>query len=207
MVRSVGVALVVVGLAVAGRPAFSAGIDPDVAAVYEELSLAGPTPQAVTICHGFGCKYRTPIAISDPDRKKLLQIMARGQASPQAEREALAVAVAWFQRRVAPEAGTAKAVARAGPLLSGERAQFDCIDASRNTTSTLLVLEQLRLLRFHQVRPPEARGILLDLRWPHATAVLREARAGQDWAVDSWTHNNGERPDVMPLSQWLAGGG
>jgi hypothetical protein len=188
-------------------PAGGTGIDPDLAFIYREMSLADPTPHSVTICHGFGCKYRTPIAVSDGDRKKFIQIMAGGRASPAAEREAVAAAVAWFQRRVAPEAGTAGAVARAGARLAGERSQFDCIDSSRNTTSTLLVLEQMKLLRYHRVRPPESRGYLIDLRLPHATAVLHDRRAGRDWAVDSWTHNNGEKPDVMPLSRWLSEGG
>jgi hypothetical protein len=32
--------------------------------------------------------------------------------------------------------------------------------------------------------------------------VLREIRSGQKWAIDNWTHNHGEQPDVMPLEQW-----
>jgi hypothetical protein len=136
-------------------------------------------------------RYRTQVALSPADWQKLAGIMEAGRRSAQAERAAVADAVAWLQRRVAPATGTAKAVARAGPSLSGDRSQFDCIDASRNTTTTLLVLDQLRLLRHHAVYPPEARGFFLDGRWPHATAVLHERRSGQEWAVDSWTRNNG----------------
>jgi hypothetical protein len=79
---------------------------------------------------------------------------------------------------------------------------MDCIDTSRNTTSLLLVLEQLHLLRHHKVEGPEARGFLLDGRGPHATAVLLDTQSGREWAVDSWTHNYGERPDVLPLDEW-----
>jgi hypothetical protein len=204
-VRSAAILICAAGL-FAGQVG-AASIDPDVASIYQELSLPNPTPEHVTVCHGFGCKYRTPIGLSAADRKRLEQIMSRGTVSPRAERDAVANAVAWFQRRVAPEAGTAKAVARAGPRLSGQPSQFDCIDSSRNTTSTLLVLEQLQLLRHHRVRPPQARGILLDLRWPHATAVLEDQGSGREWAVDSWTRNNGEKPEVMLLDQWLSAGG
>jgi len=45
--------------------------------------------------------------------------------------------------------------------------QFDCSDSSRNTTSLPLVLDQLNLLRHHDVDLPEARGFFLDGRPPH----------------------------------------
>jgi hypothetical protein len=199
-------AAVTLGLLVVAPPAQASGVDGALAAVYQDLSLGTPTPQNIVICHGFNCKYRTQIGLAAADWQQLSRIMADGRRSPEAERAAVATAVAWLQRRVAPETGTAKAVARAGPSLSGERSQFDCIDASRNTTTTLVVLDQLKLLRHHEVEPPEARGFFLDGRWPHATAVLRERESGRDWAVDSWVRNNGERPVVMPLEKWFAGG-
>lgn len=195
---------VMIGLLALAPAAQAAGLDPALSSIYQELSLSPPTPQSIIICHGFGCKYRTQIGLTPADWKKLESIMAAGRASPQAERAAVASAVAWLQRRVAPEAGTAKAVARAGPSLSGDPSQFDCIDASRNTTTTLVVLEHLRLLRHHTVSAPEARGFFLDGRWPHATAVMQERGSGRAWAVDSWTRDNGEKPEIMPLARWYA---
>jgi hypothetical protein len=175
-----------------------------VLAIYSDLSVSAPNSQVVTVCHGFGCKFRTPVAFGNSDRAKLNQLLAPGRASPEAERRAVAEAVAWFGRRIAPETGTGRAVARAGPAHAGDPSQFDCIDSSRNTTSVLLVLQELKLLRHHSVQPPEARGYLINLRLPHATAVLRERQSGRDWAVDSWTRNSGEKPEVMPLEQWFA---
>jgi hypothetical protein len=115
----------------------------------------------------------------------------------------VAAAVAWFDQRVGPKAGTTKRIARAGVLTKTGPGQMDCIDTSRNVTSVLLILDQLRLLKHHQVDSPVARGLLLDGRGVHATAVMRESRSGQKWAVDNWTRNYGERPDVMPLEQWM----
>ncbi len=66
----------------------------------------------------------------------------------------------------------------------------------------LLVLEELKLLRFHKVDAPEARGYLIDGRPPHATAVLTEKTSGVRWAVDSWTRGYGQAPEVMPLAVW-----
>jgi hypothetical protein len=196
-----GLAIVLLGLA---DLADAAGLDAAVAGAYGNVDLALPTPQSLIVCHGFGCRYRTPITLSQADQHKLGQLLATGRASAAAERKAIAAAVAWFELRVAPQTGTGKAVAYAGADHAGDPSQFDCIDASRNTTSLLVVLDQLKLLRHHQVRAPESRGFLIDGRLPHTTAVMREQRTGQSWAVDSWTHNNGEKPDVMPLEQWMA---
>jgi hypothetical protein len=185
-------------------PALAASLDPGIVARFAELSLSAPTTQSLIICHGFGCKYRTEIGLSAADHKQLAKLLAAGRASPEAERQAVGKAVAWFQRRVAPEAGTAKAIARAGPSKSGDPSQFDCIDASTNTTDVLLVLEQLQLLRHHDVIGPSSRLSLVGHVSFHSTAVLAERRSGRKWAVDSWTRPNGEVPDIMPLETWSA---
>jgi hypothetical protein len=167
------------------------------------MSLAPPTTQSLVICHGFGCRYRTVVGLDETDRRQLTQFLARGKASPAAERSAVAAAVAWFEKRVGPETGTHR-VARAGLGQMGEPSQQDCIDVSRNTTSLLVVLEALKLLHHHTVEPPSARGSLVDGRWPHATAVLRETGSGTRWVIDPWTHAQGIPPDVMPLERWAA---
>jgi hypothetical protein len=171
---------------------------------YAELSLKRPTTASVIVCHGFGCTYRTEIGLGSGDRARLATLLTAGQASAEAERRAIATAVVWFDRRVGPQAGTTHRIARAGVMTKTGPGQMDCIDTSRNTTSLFLILDQLRLLRHHQVDGPVARGYLLDGRGLHATAVLRETRSGKKWAVDNWTRNYGERPDVMPLEQWMA---
>jgi hypothetical protein len=184
--------------------AYSGELNSAVTVAYGELSLAVLSSSGPTVCHGFGCRDRTEVAFSASDRMKLAQILRVGQASPASERRAIAAAVAWFDRRVGPEAGTQHHVARAGlAQMSDPDSQFDCIDASRNTTSLLLVLDEVHLLKRHWVEQPAARGALLDGRWPHATAVVAELASQKKWAVDSWTHAVDERPDIMPLEQWL----
>jgi hypothetical protein len=184
--------------------ASSREFDSAVRAAYDDLSLPLPSSLGLIVCHGFGCRGRTEVDFSASDRMKMAQILRAGQASSASERRAIAAAVAWFDRRVGPEAGTQHHVARAGlAQMSDPSPQFDCIDASRNTTSLLLVLDELHLLKHHLVENPVARGALLDGRWPHATAVVVEVASQKEWAVDSWTHAAGERPDIMPLEQWL----
>jgi len=174
-----------------------------VAATYSGFSLSAPTPTSVFICHGFGCKYHTEVAFTTNDRAKLAQLLAAGKASATAERNAIAAAGAWFDRRIGPVAGTSHHVGNADYTHMYDAGQFDCVDASRNTTSLLLVLEQLKLLRHHDVDVPVARGYLIDGRPPHVTAVLTEKTTGSKWAVDAWTRGYGQAPEIMPLSLWL----
>jgi hypothetical protein len=170
---------------------------------FAAVSLAPPSTKQVVICHGFGCQWRTAIGLSAGDHATLAELLAPGRSSAAAERAAVAAAAAWFDRRVGPASGTTHRIARAGATQQGP-GQMDCIDTSRNTTSLLVILDQLKLLHHHKVEGPEARGFLLDGRGPHATAVLTDVHTGKKWAVDSWTHRYGERPDVMPLDAWMS---
>ena len=189
----------------AGGDIASAATAPNVVdAAYGGYSVTPPTPSIVFVCHGFGCKYRDEVDLTPGDRAKLTQILAAGRASATAERKAVAEAGAWFDKRVGPVAGTQNHVARAGAKYMYDIHQFDCIDTSRNTTSLLLVLDQLKLLRHHDVEAPEARGYFIDGRPPHATAVLVEKTTGTKWSVDSWTVGYGRALEVMPLERWKA---
>ncbi len=181
-------------------------VDPVFEDMYAQVSISPPTTSLIVVCHGFGCRYRTAVGLTNGDRGKLKQMFASAKKTPEAERKAIAAATSWFDRRVGPEAGTTKRVAYAGVRSDQGPGQMDCIDVSRNNTTFLLVLDQLGLLKYHKADLPRARGSLLDNRWPHATAVLRETSSGHQWAVDSWTHKFGEGPDVKPLEEWLKEG-
>ncbi|MCX7297265.1 MAG: hypothetical protein NTU64_10380 [Hyphomicrobiales bacterium] len=204
MRRAFVFAVVAVVFVTANRmPAAYADTDSVVAATYGDLSVSPPSIDAISICHGFGCKFRDELALTGADRATLARFLAAGAASAAAERRAIAAAGAWFDRRIGPVAGTVGHVARANREYMFDKRQMDCIDSSRNTTSLLLVLAQLKLLRHHTVAEPEARGFLLDGRGPHATAVLVEKATGAKWAVDSWTRAYGQAPEIMPLAQWM----
>jgi hypothetical protein len=167
--------------------------------------VAQPTVDGVVVCHGFGCKFRTLVALRDSDIRRLRQILTKGRASATSEINAIAEAVAWFERRIGPHTGTNRRTPRAGPDQAGIRTEADCIDESVNTTALLLLLSELDLLRFHSVVEPGARGYLIDMRYPHATAVVENRLTGARWAIDPWTKQNGQRPDTLPLEVWMKG--
>ena len=183
-------------------PAGATPLEPAVVRMFESLSLPVPQPPNVLICHGFGCYYRTPVGFGAGDRARLQALMAGGGASPAAERKAIGAAYAWFERRVGPEAGTANAVARTTPGYMRDRGQFDCFDKTHNATELLALLAHFGLLRHHVIDVPQSRGLLIDLRQHHTTAVVREKTGGKRWSVDGWTHKNGEVPDIFPMEEW-----
>jgi hypothetical protein len=165
-----------------------------------------PKPNKVYICHGFGCAYKTPVEYSRQDLTRLRAILASGRASPDAERQAIAKAVVWQERRVASTVGSQEDIGGFDIENAGVSGQMDCIDESTNTTSLLLVAQRHKMLRHHRVSSPVARGFFLDGRYPHATATVTEKKSGTVYAVDSWVHKNGKRPDIMPIERWLAEG-
>ncbi len=179
----------------------AAPLDPGIARRFEALSLSVPTTAGVIVCHGFGCRYRTEIGLSASDRARFAQLMSPGRASAEAERRAVAQTIAWFEKRVAPQVGTTHA--RANATIVGDPGQFDCVDASTNTTSLLVVLQQLGLLIHHRVEAPVSRG--LGFHVIHTTAVLRDMHSQIEWVFDPWTRDNGELPEVMQLAKWLEG--
>lgn len=183
-------------------PAHAAPLSADVVKMLESLSLPVPQPPNVLVCHGFGCYYRTPIGFGAGDRARLQALMAGGRASAAAERKGIGAAYAWFEQRVAAEAGTAKAIGRTTPGYAKDRSQFDCFDKTHNATELLALLAHFGLLAHHEIDVPQSRGYLIDLRQHHTTAVVRERASGKRWSVDGWTHRNGQVPDILPMEVW-----
>ncbi len=132
---------VIRGLFYAGRPLAPARADigaPSLLRPTAELSVSPPTPDSVNICHGFGCKYRAELALSSADRAAL-GWYAGGWGKPRLRRErrAIGTAGAWFRpphRRRSPV--PIGHVARADRNYMFDKRQMDCIDSSRNTTSS-----------------------------------------------------------------------
>jgi hypothetical protein len=171
-------------------------------------AYAGKIAQADTaridICHGFGCHFRSGLELGVADRERISRIMAAGASSPRAERAAVSRAVQYYEQRAARAVGVRDG-AKSDASQFGRRGQMDCIDESTNTRSLLLYLEGRGLLKHHIVDRNVTRGFLIDGRYPHSTAVLRE-KSGKKWTIDSWYEPMGGPPDILPLSEWMKRG-
>lgn len=79
---------------------------------------------------------------------------------------------------------------------------MDCVDESLNTIEYLNHLKALGLLRHHKPDKRFAtRGFILDIRYPHKSATMRDA-SGERWTVDSWYGDDGEPAEIMRHSKW-----
>jgi len=160
--------------------------------------------ERIYVCSGYGCNFKTPLDLGATDARRFAEIMAAGSASPEAERDAVSKAVQYFEKR----AGAATGVIDEAKSVFGQSGRFgqmDCIDESTNTRALLLYLERRGLLKHHAVGRNVSRGLFIDGRYPHSTAVLHD-KAGGEWAIDSWYAPMGGAPDILPMSQWLKRG-
>ncbi len=167
-----GVALL---LLLACAPVRAGSPDPVVLAFLEQYSLPVVDTAAIVVCHGYGCNFRTEVAFTDADRREFARLMAPGRASAEAERKALRAAVAWFERRAGKIAGTANRTPSSAGA-AGDPHEADCIDETANTTSLLLVLDLLGLLRHHVGR--RARNRAGSRTWRPPSARPRAAPTG-----------------------------
>lgn len=155
----------------------------------------------VSVCHGFGCHLKTSFTFSDADRRQMAKTLSGAKTAAQ-EREKIADYIAWAEKRVASTVGSADDVGGLDLHNARVAGQMDCIDEASNTTSYLMLASKAGLLRYHTIGKPVARGFFLDGRYPHATAVVVDKRA-VPWAIDSWPHDNGVKPDVLELQEWF----
>jgi len=199
------IGLVLGALLLAGCAGQAAG---PAASWYAAHNGVAPTGSRIYVCHAFGCARKTPFDVTPAHMRRLKAILAKGRASPEAERAAIAEAIAWSEKTIGPVVGSDKDVGGYDLHNAGVPGQMDCIDEATNTTSVLSVAARAGYLAHHKVASPVARGFFLDGRYPHATAVVRETKAGgRAFAVDSWPHANGVKPDIMPLEDWFAARG
>jgi hypothetical protein len=173
----------------------------DGAAFLEKLSLNSSPTSVLVVCHGFGCAYRDTFPLT-PGRVATLRSALGSAKSAKDERKALAKVVAWFDREGGRTAGTVGRIARASAATKSGPKQMDCIDLTANVTELMIVLERNKMLKFHHVGEPVSRGVFVDGKQPHTTAVIVENKTGTEWSVDSWTKAYGQNPDIMTITDW-----
>lgn len=126
--------------------------------MYAAVGISPPTAAQMTVYYGFVCRRRMELAFSARERATLKTILARGRASPAAERKAIQQAFVWFDHRVGREVGTSKRVANADIRIFDATHNFDCWDTTRNETSLLPVFQAWGVLRHHTVGDRGHRG-------------------------------------------------
>jgi hypothetical protein len=180
---------------------------PEPAEYFKQKGVAAPRPERFTVCHGYDCTYRSEITLRAAEWAAVRALFQPPPPTAAAERQAIGTAVALLERQVGARIGTSADRPGLAYIAAGDPTQQDCIDESTNTTLYMTLLRQAGLMRRHAVTSVASRGVFLDLRWYHQTAVVRELDSGEEWVVDSWFNRNGEPPVIVALRQWQAGYG
>ena len=164
---------------------------------FKTFASKPPQGDTVTVCHAYGCKAQTAVTFTQADIAELFVVTTTVPRAdtPREERRAIANAIGWMERRVAPAAGTASDRPSMDFRGSGDRSQQDCVDEATNTTSYLLVLDRHGLIRHHAVERPFAKD---DFgKWTHWAALIKEKQSGELFAIDSSASVNGENLTVQ----------
>jgi len=168
-----------------------------------DMAVAVPehdTAVHLLVCHGYGCNFRTMIALTPQDVQAIQRAFANDGNTAPGERAAIKKAVAIYEQRATQVIGV-----RDEPRMAFGRpkrkGQMDCTDESTNTQGLLRYLQGAGYLKFHRSGRRVVRGVFIDGRYPHWTAVISDDK-GVKWAVDSWYGAGGEEPDILPLKEW-----
>jgi hypothetical protein len=169
----------------------------------QNKSIMEPEPERFQHCHGYGCQYKTEIALTEKDWKEISKTMKKAKDAS-AERLNIKKAIGMFETKVGAIAGTSTDIH--GTFKKLGRDQLDCSDESLNTTMYLVMMDKKGLLKFHAPSAPDGRvPIIHSGFWPHRTATIVEKETGTVYAVDSWFWDNGQPAEIVPLDKWKAG--
>lgn len=160
-------------------------------------------PEHFDHCQGGGCYKVMTVELADEEWARVREIFVTPAADAEEERQNIAWAIGLMERIVGPKTGTE--TDRAGTFGNSDfPGQLDCNDESTNSTNYMRMLSAQGLLQYHEILDTKTRGFFLN-GWPHTTAVIREIESGRNFAVDSWFHDNGVPPEILPLEVWQRG--
>ena len=161
-----------------------------------------PTLSQFEICQGGGCYQADKTSLSDTDWLPVAKIFSPLANNAEEERKKIALAIGVLEEIVGKKIGTAGDLA--GTFDNSDyKGQQDCNDEAINSTTYMRLLQQAGYLKFHEIEDMRTRNFFFT-GWPHTTAVIRESKTGNRYAVDSWFYDNGHAATIVPFATWKA---
>ena len=162
-----------------------------------------PALTAFEICQGGGCVQSDILQLTEAEWDNVVQIFSPLPANAEAEREAISKAIGALEDMVGTKIGTT--ADRAGTFNNSDYLhQQDCNDEAINSTTYMRLMQQVGLIRFHEILDTRTRKFFFT-GWPHSTAAIREQATKAEYAVDSWFYDNGFPATVLPMATWKEG--
>lgn len=197
----------ILGLALLGAVLFLAGCQVKVwdttGDYYAAYKVTPPTAESVTVCRAYNCRIRSQMHIAPVDLATIKAGFASAK-TPAAERVQMANAIGLLEKRAGVLFGTS--TDKAGVLYNagiGDPTQQDCVDEAATATGYLEMMARNGFFKFHTVLVPTVRGVLIDGRWQHYAALVKETPTSTEYVVDSWFRPNGQPAVVMEHQAWL----
>lgn len=170
----------------------------DIRRIYRQT----PSLDQFEVCQNGGCAKLSSLNLNSTDWQPIEALFSQPLQNAQQERDKLAKAIGMLEEIVGQRTGTSED--RAGTFdNSAYTGQQDCNDEAINTTTYMRLLQQAGHLVLHTIEDMRTRNFFFS-GWPHTTAVIREIKTGERFAVDSWFYDNGHPAVIVPFKVWKA---
>jgi hypothetical protein len=161
-----------------------------------------PTLGQFEVCQGGGCLETNQLSMTDLEWRDVKHVFINKATSAEEERVQIAKAIGEFERIIGAKNGTAADLA--GTFFDGKlTGQLDCNDEAINTTTYMRLLKSNGLMQLHEIEDTRTRNFFFT-GWPHTTAVIRDIKTNDRYAVDSWFYDNGKSATIVTFAKWKA---
>jgi hypothetical protein len=161
-----------------------------------------PNLSQFEVCQGGGCAQINQLSISAAEWNNVAQIFQVKADNASEERIQISQAIGQIEQIIGAKNGTA--TDRAGTFDNADfPGQLDCNDEAINTTTYMRLLKLNGLIQFHEIEDTRTRNFFFT-GWPHTTAVIRDIKTNERFAVDSWFYDNGHAASIVPFATWKA---
>jgi hypothetical protein len=154
----------------------------------------------ISVCYNYNCSHEAQVELVGSEWTQIVELFSRQAQSSLEERNKISKAIALMEKLTGRRLGTSNDKAKNNG--AGEPGQMDCIDESRNTTSYLKLFNLKGWIKWHQIQNRAVRNpYFFNVHW---TAVIKDNKSNQLYAIDSWYRDNGKEPLILPLEEWMA---
>lgn len=177
----------------------SVGTPDSLTHVLQRTDNQSATTQHFNYCHGGGCRISTPLSFTSTEWQSITAPFKKIK-NAEAERQALIKAAQKFEEILGPKAHTT--TDKPGTFSGGGASdQLDCHDEMLNTALFLHLLQQQKLLKFHQALGPAVRGHFI-FGWPHTAMALQASKSQKVYILDTWELPTAQPPLLLPIAAW-----
>lgn len=166
------------------------------------------TVAAVPFCLGYTCREIKSVQIPNATWEHVTSKLNSVASSAQMERALLSEVLSHIEVLMGRLTNTQYDIGgtfKVDSMPQVYSAQLDCVDEAFNMFMFLHILNNEGKLHWHTIGDIVHRGWLIDFSYPHTALSVVENNSGKEFVIDSWFHDGGRPPEVIPLQLWKKG--